>query len=138
VLKKICSLFCLAVKEFWLVSTDKDQNLTPFRIDIQLEGLQNVRSGEVVNIGTGGMFLSIHYPIPKVGRMVEFSIRFESTQSGIESLIGSAVVRFVREKAENGLPVGCGVEFKQLTPESTDTLARMLEVLKIKEFIPEG
>ncbi len=113
----------------------------PFKVDIQLEGLQNVRHGEVVNIGTGGMFLAILYPLPKVGALIEFSIKFSAPNApaSVGPLTGSAIVRWVRENnSTSGMPVGCGVEFQYLTDESQKTLARVIDHLKTKEFIPEG
>ncbi len=107
-----------------------------FKIDVELERPGDLRQGEVVNLGHGGMFLNIKYPIPPVGETLRFKIRFSEKKEW--ALEGTAVVRWVRLEEKDGLPVGCGVEFSNLTEMSIENLSLVLNVLRTTEFIPES
>jgi len=109
-----------------------------FKIDVELSGASDISQGDVVNIGRGGMFLAIRYPLPPVGESIRFKIRVNDVEKKIGVLEGIGKVRWIRSKAAEGLPVGCGVEFVSLTDSSTESLSNLLLFLDTKGFIPKS
>src|SRR6185437_7477193 len=63
---------------------------------------------QIVNIGRGGMFVSMSAPLPQIGDVVTFHI------PGAIATEGKGVVRWVRSQSTASLPAGCGVEFFEL------------------------
>lgn len=107
-----------------------------FKVDVQLEGLGDISDGSVVNIGRGGMFLAIRYPLPPVGKTIRFKIRW-SYEKPDELIEGEGIVRWIRLEPKDSFPTGCGVEFTYLTDTSIDHLSQFLNETKTRRFIPK-
>jgi hypothetical protein len=119
-------------EELWKRKNERfDVNL---KLNVELGEINEVREGEVVNIGNGGMFLSIRFPLPTVGERISFKIYFHEKETMLIEGIG--IVRWVRTRSEGRLAPGCGVEFVNLTENSISSLNRLLEVSRTKGFIP--
>ncbi len=86
-------------------------------VEVQLDGYEKKDLAKVINIGKGGMFISVDSHLPYVGQPVFFSIRLPSPKDGDTILNGKGVCRWVRGKPVQEKPRGFGMEFSELSEE---------------------
>ena len=86
---------------------------------------------QVVNIGRGGVFVSLRPPYPQIGELVKFQIK------GIVSAEGKGVVRWVRSQAATDFPAGCGIEFIELSDSCKKQVIQIITTARTKKFIPK-
>lgn len=113
-----------------------DRSRPAFRINVHLTGTSDIRAGEVVNIGSGGMFLALRFPLPAMGTEIQFKISLNDVNNLPLDLEGRAKVRWIRTESKDNLPTGCGVEFTFLTDDSSENLKKLLLIIKPDTFIP--
>ena len=104
-------------------------------LKMSFNSFNDARDGKLINIGRGGFFIQLPKEnLPKANE----TITFEFTFSGETQLTlkGSGVVRWVRSQPELGLPVGCGIEFKELEEEVYSKLILIINKLRTEYYIP--
>lgn len=121
--------------EIW--SERKEERIrTNCIIDLQFPSLKISMESKVLNLGRGGMFVSLKNQFPEVGQQATFSIKFN--EGSVSSIEGGGLVRWVREEfAENQL-AGCGIEFQYLTEQGRKQVVEVIKSLKTKSFIPKA
>lgn len=92
-------------------------------------------STKMTNLGRGGMFVVLDKEFPKIGEPVEF--RIEASIKGIFEIVGSGVVRWIREREIEGAPSGCGIEITNLDPTCLSRVVELVNYLKTRSFIPK-
>ena len=78
------------------------------------------------NLSPGGMFIRTRTP-QAVGTLVKFEVQIAG---GVRVLRGTAVVRWVRETADEEGPPGMGLQFQELDPVTQSLIDRMLQLSK--------
>jgi uncharacterized protein (TIGR02266 family) len=81
------------------------------------------------NLSPGGMFIRSRTP-QAVGTLVKFEVQIAG---GVRVLRGTAVVRWVREVANEEGPPGMGLQFQELDPHTQALIDRMLQLNKEAE-----
>lgn len=100
---------------------------TDFEIALEFPELKLAIEGRVLNIGRGGMFVSLRGPFPTVGAKVV-----------LKGLIGgNGVVRWVRTEQAGECSTGCGIEFEYLDDESRQRVVNWIDTTRFKSFIPK-
>jgi hypothetical protein len=92
--------------------------------------------GKVKNIGRGGFFVETAGELPLVRQELEF--RIETSIEGIAEITGTGIVRWVREKSEESVSPGCGIEFVNLDKSCLKKVVEMINFLKTRSFIPKN
>lgn len=105
-----------------------------FKIELYLPELGVAIQGKVLNIGRGGMFVSLQNNFPKIKGKVEFCIAFDHGMP--KKIDGCGVVRWVRANGSDAKPSGCGIEFEHLSDQSRKQVIELINSLKTKSFIP--
>lgn len=90
------------------------------KVQYSLDGTEAPSTGYVTNISIGGMFISSMAKLPAANQVISFRLFFD--QENPINIEGRAVVRWLRPIAEYGRPPGYGVEFMNLSPESTELI----------------
>lgn len=90
-------------------------------------------SPSVLQIGQGGVFISLMVDFPRCFEVVRFSIPFED-----KILKGVGQVKWVRTFELNGLLPGVGIECLYFDDESRSIYAECLKNQKPKAYIPLG
>ena len=107
-----------------------------FNIDLKYSELNLAVQGQVLNIGRGGIFVSLESNFPTIDARVSFCIKFQG--EGLKKLEGSGIIRWVRtEKSECG-PTGCGIEFEFLDDSTRKEIIQIINEKKTKSFIPKS
>ncbi len=101
---------------------------TDFEIEMILAKTSRSINGQMLNIGQGGMFVSMESPLPEVGETLEFKILFQ--QVSTIQLTGQGVVRWLRHQSTSGGLAGCGIEFLNLYENSVPEVIRLIEAFK--------
>ncbi len=101
----------------------------------EFQSAQNEKmAGNVLNIGQGGMFMSMTQNFPKIGDVFGFNLMLDKENN--KSLQGKGIVRWVRDLKENDLEPGIGIEFTELSNESMALVDETIKKSKTKSFIP--
>ena len=79
-------------------------------LDIEIRYSHETKSGKVVNIGKGGMFVALDGNLPTVGRTIDFNVNLHEGNPGF--ITGTGEVKWTRDEVLPGCPAGVGVEFK--------------------------
>jgi CheY-like chemotaxis protein len=111
-------------------------DLVPHHIELQMESLDVALKSGVIELGQGGMFLSLGSAFPLSFERVRFSISFAAAP--IRRLAGDGLVRWARPHAAHGFKNGIGIEFRFVEPEAQVELRRLIEGRRIVSFIPVG
>lgn len=95
---------------------------------------ETVRGGDAclskgMTLGLGGMFLATSVSLPRIGDFVSFRIA-PSAISPAE-VEGIGVVRWVRERSENGEPSGFAIEFIGLTADTRERVSSIISNLSL-------
>jgi len=110
------------------------------RVDIEVPiGLKFLNSkisveAKARNFARGGMFVALDANFPEALEETEF--RMSSTVNPGVMVAGRGIVRWVRSKAGEPMPTGCGIEFLGLEEECKLQVIDMINFLKTKSFIP--
>jgi hypothetical protein len=104
---------------------------------VELTGVDDFKQGDVVNLGLGGMFIGISFPIPEIGEKVSFKLSYQTGDRQTATIEGVGVVRWVRSESSGVLRAGCGVQFLTLTEESIKNVREIVEASKTREMIPQ-
>lgn len=91
--------------------------------------------GKIKNLGRGGMFLECEGGFPPCAEELDFRLRLPLNGAEIS---GSGVVRWVRARATEELPAGCGIEFCGLDPQSVAMVLELINESRTKAFIPRS
>jgi len=108
---------------------------TDFRIEMTLKNTNQTVQGQMLNIGRGGMFVSMEAPFPAVGETLEFHIFFN--HAAAIQLSGQGIIRWVRSQSSSGRSGGCGIEFLNFADNSMPEVIRLIETFKPLSFTPE-
>lgn len=104
-------------------------------VEIEIPGINEGIEAQVINIGTGGMFIAIQNRVPTLGSLVAFKIHLKiSSQDSIE---GCGMVRWVRPKDQESLRRGFGIEFQGLDEKNAKKIFDIIELVQPKPFIPK-
>ncbi len=104
-----------------------------FEVELQFESLKDAIGAKVVNIGRGGMFVTLNESnLPAINDNVAFKINFSNAQG----LTGSGVVRWVRTRSNSVLLSGCGIEFSYMGDHERQLVIEFVNANKPKAFIP--
>jgi two-component system chemotaxis response regulator CheY len=101
---------------------------TDFEIDFSLSTNGQNLSGRMLNIGSGGMFVSTDSVLPKVGDKLDFTLLFK--QDAPLQLKGQGVVRWVRSQPAPGRPSGYGVEFLKFDRNCTAEVIKIIDAFQ--------
>jgi len=111
-----------------------DRHETEINIELKFPGFDEARKAKVLNIGRGGIFVSLDKDFPKVTDSVSFKIEFSE---GLISMIeGTGVVKWARIQATDALSAGCGIEFVELSNGTRLKVIEVINFLKTKQYIP--
>ncbi len=133
------------------------------QVTVRLSSFTQAMVSETINIGTGGIFIRSVPPNVTVGDTVEFVLRFSDTIADfagsetrsklvdkVDEEVGASIrvassdlsgvgkVAWVRQSPKGDLPEGIGVEFVQLSEESSDKLKDFVASRRVKAFIPKS
>jgi CheY-like chemotaxis protein/Tfp pilus assembly protein PilZ len=118
-----------------------DQNLmrrcSRVAIEAPIELKVNGRShrAKLVNIGRGGIFAELGDVVPAVSDNVDFV--FEAASWGPKlRMAGRGVVRWVRTEAKPLQPAGCGIEFTELSADSSRNVIELINFTKTRSYLP--
>lgn len=106
------------------------------KIELKAQELSLANTGNVLNIGRGGMFVAIEKKFPLVGSIMQFQVTFQDP--ALSPLEGLGIVRWVRPKNQGNLRAGFGLEFQTLDARSSETLTKFLDSMKTTSFIPKA
>ena len=84
---------------------------------------------KIINVGRGGMFIAMDDQFPALGGKISFS--FDNA-----TIVGNAIVRWVRRKSSSGLPSGIGVEFIELNEEQITAILALIKKMNPVAYIP--
>ena len=113
-----------------------DRLKTDFHIELRFPGLNLAMHGRVLNLGRGGVFVSLNEQLPVVGAETVFKIVFDEGTPG--SIEGDGVVRWVRARTAKTHAAGCGIEFEYLSDQCRQQIIDLLARIKTKSFIPKN
>lgn len=108
---------------------------TDLNIVLHFSDLGMAVEGNVMNVGRGGIFVSLKDKFPTAESKVSFDIKFGGGQPG--RLQGNGIVRWIRIQENPGRPAGCGIEFEYLSDDSRKQVITFINNLKTKAFIPK-
>lgn len=100
------------------------------KIERGVNALVEVKNGNLLSLGQGGMFLSLKDKFSSVGDLVSFSIEL-----GEHKIEGSGYIRWIRNSSPNETP-GMGIEFSALSPASLEVVNTYLKMHQPKAYIP--
>ncbi|MBI2606688.1 MAG: response regulator [Deltaproteobacteria bacterium] len=107
-----------------------------FEIELEFSDLNLATTGRALNIGRGGMFVALRAPLPTPGVGARFRILFGSDPA-FQTLAGEGIVRWARTNAQEGLPIGCGIEFGFIEETARARLIDFIERHSTRAFIPK-
>ncbi|MEO5667961.1 MAG: PilZ domain-containing protein [Bdellovibrionota bacterium] len=130
------------------------------RVKLQLASLEQAIVAETLNVGLGGLFIRVVPPNVAIGDDIEFVLEFtpmvsgkavadnlnplvhrmnedEAPQGKLESIRGRGNVVWVRSTAQNDVPEGIGLEFKNVDPAGLKKIQEFVASHRIKAFIPK-
>ena len=113
-----------------------DRESVNFEITLKFSGLAEAIKGRVLNIGRGGIFVALDAPFPQVSSLTSLCIEFAQGQP--RAIEGHGIVRWVRARAEEKKPSGCGIEFENLSDSNRAEIRELIDKLKTKAFIPQA
>lgn len=134
------------------------------RVELQVASLEQALVAETLNVGLGGLFVRAVPPSIAIGDDVEFVLEFSNQVSGSaapentnvlvsrmnddsahgsktaakESIRGLGSVVWVRSTAQNGIPEGIGLQFKEIDPSGFKKIQEFVASHRIKAFIPKA
>jgi CheY-like chemotaxis protein len=100
----------------------------------QIANMQEAIAGQILNIGRGGMFVSMPDDVPVIGQLLEFEIRL--AKESAEIIHGNGMVRWVRGHDEGPLKRGFGLEFFELEPNSRRLVLELIATIQPRAYIP--
>jgi two-component system response regulator (stage 0 sporulation protein F) len=106
-------------------------------IAINFKGHSAAVSAKTFNIGRGGMFVQMTQPLPSLKETVTFKMDYKS-DTGINTINGEMVVRWVRKEPQDNMPPGFGGEFINMSPEIMDEIAGVAGLVNSRGFIPKS
>jgi Tfp pilus assembly protein PilZ len=133
-------------------------------IQLQLASLEQALVAETLNVGLGGIFVRAVPQNIAIGDDVEFVLEFSAQVSGnsgpennnplvnlmnaeegsssstqiAESIRGLGQVVWVRSTAQNGVPEGIGLQFKDVDAAGFKKIQEFVASHRIKAFIPKS
>ncbi len=99
------------------------------------ESIPKLAEGPIC-IGRGGMFVEGLQKFLAIDTTVAFI--FEPSNTCKQGLKGTGVVRWVRERSSETLPIGCGVEFLSLSESTHSWVQSWLAEEKPQAYIPRS
>ncbi|OFZ30651.1 MAG: hypothetical protein A2622_13350 [Bdellovibrionales bacterium RIFCSPHIGHO2_01_FULL_40_29] len=130
------------VKKF-LTAQDLNYTARSFRQDIDLaldvtfSNGGSVKSGRVLNIGKGGMFIHLDaQSLPAVPSLVDekISFRIHMNDNGID-ISGTGRVVWLRNEKLGELESGCGIEFEGFLEASYPRFIQLINNLRTNKYI---
>ena len=119
--------------ERWTARTDRLP--ADISIDVVFPGFQSARAAKIMNLGRGGIFVSLKDKFPKIGDLVSFKIDFaDELTTQIE---GQGIVKWVRMVSSSEGQAGCGVEFVDLPDQIRGKIIELINFLKTRQYIPK-
>ena len=106
-----------------------------FHITMNVGKSQRLVTGDTVNIGRGGAFLSLKDRFPRLNDNISFNIKFEDTN--YSEIKGIGICRWVRKSKPPKDGDGVGIEFTYIDPETYPNLLAILGELKTGAYIPK-
>ncbi len=91
-----------------------------------------------VNLGRGGLFAAIPTKNFSIGERVKFQFSIQNEHDQMVTISGDATIRWLRREAEGNLREGIGIEFDSVTPPGKSILARLVNDLNTRSYIPKG
>lgn len=122
----------LPEKEKWIRKFERFSS--DFKIELEVESLGQAISGQLLNIGRGGMFIALDKNFPEVEARIAFRVALSFSIP--DFFEGKGVCRWVRTNRETGFASGIGVEFSDLTETSLQKLSSLLKDLDPISYIP--
>lgn len=105
-------------------------------LSVQLTDMKGAELGRVLNVGRGGIFVSVDGELPERDTLVRFKIAFQHHRPHL--IEGEGIVRWVRPKTDSGKIPGCGIEFVTLNSEGKKSVLELINAVKTKAFIPNS
>ena len=143
VFPKPCNLDRLVEAVYLAILPENERWLKPFEplsgdfvITLVAASLEEAIRAHLLSFGRGGMFVQMNGDLPEVATRVRFSIGL--TSAGDTAFAGLGICRWTRNGKAAELPSGCGIEFLNLTAESVQALAVLLNRQGPTAFIPKA
>jgi CheY-like chemotaxis protein len=116
--------------------TTRRSSRTEVDIDIHINfiDLERKMQTKMLNIGRGGFFIELQNNYPKIDSKVEFELNLILDKKLV--LLGTGTVKWIRNTPNSGHPMGCGIEFDELTDASRKKLVQIINELRIRSYIP--
>lgn len=103
-------------------------------IPLELKVKGESRPAKLVNIGRGGIFAEME-TLPAIAEEVHF--HFEAASWGPKlKVAGKGVVRWVRTEPKPSQPIGCGIEFIELSSDCSKNMIDLINFTKTRSHMP--
>jgi len=120
----------------WQPKPEAERVKVDISMQLKFPELQQSIQGKLLNIGRGGIFVSLGEKVPEIDSVIQFDIQFEA--GSVTRLKGEGRVRWTRPIETNGHTVGCGIEFIYLTDEVRGKIIKLIDELRPKPFLPKN
>ena len=125
----------LSTQEQRLKSRIQRENVDS-NFSMSFENIEHAQEAKLLNIGTGGFFMALSVPnLPAIDTEISFHIKFNH---GLSEIKGLGQVRWVRKEIDDGLPIGCGVEFLEFEDRSYAHVIQLINSIRTGKYIPRG
>jgi Tfp pilus assembly protein PilZ len=115
------------------MTTDRKQRIAvAFKVSLKINSARILGKTKALNMGRGGLFISLEGGLPRPGDKVTFEIAVDEGSP----ICGAGVVRWVRSKAVGDRRRGFGLEFQEIAPNGVDKIQKLIEQAMNKNFIP--
>lgn len=119
--------------------TDQNPQRRSARVEIQLPLELRVkgqhRPCKLVNISRNGIFAELDGTVPSVSEEVDFFFEAVSWGPPIR-MFGRGVVRWVRTESKPSQPMGCGIEFTEISPDCSRNLIDLINFTQTHAHLP--
>ena len=116
-------------------TSGSDRLPTNIEVELTFPDLQTAIRSKAINLGRGGMFISLLDKFPRVNDCVGFKIDFASELTTV--IEGRGFVKWTRVISDAEGPPGCGVEFFDLSSSGRTQVIELINFLKTKQYIPQ-
>ncbi len=142
VLQKPCDLYDVinAVHDSLIDSRTKlvrkfERVESDFMVELQFDFLETKIKLRALNIGLGGMFISLSENFPSIGERVYFTISY-TDQTNKKNISGLSKCKWVRKSNTNNLQTGIGLEFVAMNEKTFENVQQLVTLFKNNSFIP--
>ena len=106
----------------------------PTSLRVSLEGFATADGNFLLNIGRGGMFVTIGEKMPPVGMKIGFNFGF-LVEGRLMRVRGTGIVKWQRHPTAGGPPAGIGMEFVSLSEQGDSFVSILFNSAKTRTLV---